>query len=37
MHIYLLEARHNVSSDSADQCCDVIHESFRKAVLPGGV
>lgn len=33
--IYLLETRHNVASDGADQRCDVIHKTFREAVLPG--
>lgn len=33
--IYLLETRHNVPSDGANQSCDVIHEAFRKSVLPG--
>lgn len=32
---YLLEARHNVSSNGADQGCNVIHEAFRETVLPG--
>lgn len=31
----LLEARHDVTSDGADQGRDVIHEAFREAVLPG--
>lgn len=33
--IYLLEARHNVTSDGADQSCDVVHEAFWETVLPG--
>lgn len=31
----LLEARHDVTSDGADQGRDVIHEALREAVLPG--
>lgn len=31
----LLEARHDVPSDGADQGRDVVHEAFREAVLPG--
>lgn len=32
---YLLETRHNVASDGADQGCNVIHEAFWETVLPG--
>ncbi len=32
---YLLEARHNVTSDGADQGCNVIHEALWETVLPG--
>lgn len=31
----LLEARHDVTSNGADQGRDVIHKAFREAVLPG--
>lgn len=32
---YLLEARHNVASNGADQGCNVIHEALWETVLPG--
>lgn len=31
---YLLEARHNVASNGADQGCDVIHETLWETILP---
>lgn len=31
----LLEARHDVTGDGADQRRDIIHETLREAVLPG--
>lgn len=31
----LLEARHDVASDGADQRRDVVHEALGEAVLPG--
>lgn len=32
---YLLEARHDVPGDGANQSCDVVHEALGKAVLSG--
>lgn len=32
---HLLETRHDVTRDGADQGCDVIHEAFRETIFPG--
>lgn len=32
---HLLETRHNVTRNGADQGCDVIHEAFGETILPG--
>lgn len=32
---HLLETRYNVPRNGADQRCDVIHEAFGEAILPG--